>query len=88
MKETIFTKIIRGDVPCHKVYEDDRVLAFLDVGPLSKGHTLVIPKEPVATLDELSAQFSEHNDLSAQVKIEAFMPHWEALKKRAAAPAR
>jgi histidine triad (HIT) family protein len=54
MKDTLFTKIIRGEIPCHKVYEDDRVLAFLDIGPLSLGHTLVIPKEAVATLDELS----------------------------------
>ncbi len=54
MRDTLFTKIIRGEIPCHKVYEDDKVLAFLDIGPLSKGHTLVIPKEPVATLDELS----------------------------------
>jgi histidine triad (HIT) family protein len=51
---TIFSKIIRGEIPCHKVYEDDRVLAFLDVGPLSQGHTLVIPKEEAATLDALS----------------------------------
>ncbi len=54
MGETIFTKIIRGEIPCHKVYEDDRVLAFLDVGPLSRGHTLVIPKEAAPTLDALS----------------------------------
>jgi histidine triad (HIT) family protein len=54
MPETIFTKIIRGDVPCHRVYEDQHVLAFLDIGPLSRGHTLVIPKEPAATLDQLS----------------------------------
>ena len=54
MSETIFAKIIRGEIPCHKVYEDEKVLAFLDVGPLSKGHTLVIPKEAVATLDQLS----------------------------------
>src|SRR5689334_8109646 len=54
MAETIFSKILRGEIPCHKVYEDDRVLAFLDVGPLSFGHTLVIPKEAAATLDELS----------------------------------
>lgn len=56
MKDTLFSKIIRGEIPCHKVYEDDRVLAFLDIGPLSKGHTLVIPKEAVATLDELSEE--------------------------------
>jgi len=51
---TIFSKIIRGDIPCHKVYEDDQVLAFLDINPLSRGHTLIIPKEEVATLDALS----------------------------------
>jgi len=54
MAETIFSKIIRGEIPCHKVYEDERVLAFLDINPLSTGHTLVIPKEPAATLDALS----------------------------------
>jgi histidine triad (HIT) family protein len=54
MAETIFSKILRGEVPCHKVYEDDLVLAFLDIGPLARGHTLVIPKEPAATLDALS----------------------------------
>ena len=54
MAETIFARIIRGEIPCHKVYEDDHVLAFLDIGPLSEGHTLVIPKEPAVTLDQLS----------------------------------
>ena len=54
MAETIFAKIIAGEIPCHKVYEDDQVMAFLDVNPLSRGHTLVIPKEPAETLDQLS----------------------------------
>jgi histidine triad (HIT) family protein len=54
MADTVFAKIIAGEIPCHKVYEDDKVLAFLDIGPLSRGHTLVIPKEAVATLDQLS----------------------------------
>ena len=54
MAETIFTKILAGALPCHKVYEDDHVLAFLDIFPLAKGHTLVIPKEPAETLDQLS----------------------------------
>lgn len=58
MAETIFTKILNGDIPAHKVYEDDRVLAFLDIGPLSWGHTLVIPKEPAETLDQLSEESS------------------------------
>jgi len=54
MGDTIFSKILRGDIPCHKVYEDEHVFAFLDIGPLSYGHTLVVPKEPAATLDQLS----------------------------------
>lgn len=58
MPETIFSKIIRGDIPCHKVYEDDFVLAFLDINPLAQGHTLVIPKEEVATMGELSDESS------------------------------
>jgi len=51
---TIFDKILDGQIPCHRVYEDEHVLAFLDVGPLSEGHTLVIPKERKAFLHELS----------------------------------
>jgi histidine triad (HIT) family protein len=58
MGDTIFTKILRGDIPCHKVYEDDLVLAFLDINPLSRGHTLIIPKEPAVTLDRLSDEAS------------------------------
>lgn len=54
MPDTVFSKIIRGEIPCHKVYEDASTLAFLDVGPLSKGHVLVIPKESAVTLDQLS----------------------------------
>ena len=54
MTDTIFGKIIRGEIPCHKVYEDEKVLAFLDINPLSDGHTLVIPKEAAETLDLLS----------------------------------
>ncbi|MEY3026748.1 MAG: hypothetical protein RLZZ238_1645 [Planctomycetota bacterium] len=51
---TIFSKIIAGEIPCHRVYEDEHVLAFLDIGPLSDGHLLVIPKEAKAQIDELS----------------------------------
>lgn len=54
MSETIFDKILSGEIPCHRVWEDEHVLAFLDIGPLSPGHTLVIPKERAAHLHELS----------------------------------
>ncbi len=54
MADTVFGKIVRGEIPCNKVYEDDKVLAFLDINPLSEGHTLVLPKEPAESLDRLS----------------------------------
>ncbi len=51
---TIFDKILAGEIPAYRVYEDDHVFAFLDIGPLSPGHTLVIPKERRAHLHQLS----------------------------------
>ncbi|HKG74380.1 MAG TPA: HIT domain-containing protein, partial [Aestuariivirgaceae bacterium] len=42
----IFAKILRGEIPCHKVYEDGDTLAFMDVMPQAKGHALVVPKKP------------------------------------------
>lgn len=51
---TIFDRILDGEIPCHRIFEDDQVLAFLDIMPLSRGHTLVIPKERKAFLHELS----------------------------------
>ena len=59
MTETIFSKIIRGEIPCYKVYEDEKVFAFLDIGPLSRGHVLLIPKEPAQELHHLSEASAE-----------------------------
>lgn len=47
MQESIFTKIVKGEIPSHKIYEDDLTLAFLDIHPVQSGHTLVIPKKQV-----------------------------------------
>lgn len=47
MTDSIFTKIIRGDIPCHKIYEDDKTFVFLDIHPLHEGHALVIPRSQV-----------------------------------------
>ena len=55
---TVFDKILDGELPCHRIYEDEHVLAFLDIGPLSKGHTLVIPKERKTHLHELCDEAS------------------------------
>ena len=51
---TIFSKIIKGDIPCYKVAEDDEFFAFLDIAPLQKGHTLVVPKREVDYFFDLS----------------------------------
>jgi histidine triad (HIT) family protein len=53
---TIFTKIIRGEIPSHRVYEDERTFAFLDINPRSPGHTLVVPRAEVDELFDLSAE--------------------------------
>ena len=56
----IFAKILRGELPCYKVHEDDKVLAFLDIMPRAPGHTLVLPKSPVRNLLDV-----EPDDLAA-----------------------
>ena len=53
MSDSIFTKIIKGEIPCHKIAEDDRFIAFLDVFPVKKGHTLVVPKVQIDYLFDL-----------------------------------
>ena len=50
---SIFTKIIQGEIPCYKIYEDNKTFAFLDIHPESKGHVLVIPKKEVDKIYEL-----------------------------------
>jgi histidine triad (HIT) family protein len=54
MPDSIFTKIIRGEIPCYKVYEDDKTLAFLDIHPVQPGHTLVIPKKQIEFVWDLA----------------------------------
>lgn len=56
----IFAKILRGEIPCHKVYEDEHTLAFMDIMPQVDGHTLVIPKYPASTLFDLPAELAGH----------------------------
>jgi len=53
---TIFSKIVQGEIPCHKIAEDDRFLAFLDVMPLVEGHTLVIPKQEIDYIFDLDPE--------------------------------
>lgn len=56
MEDSIFTKIIKGDIPAHKIYEDEQTLAFLDIKPLTPGHTIVVPKKQVDDLWKLDEE--------------------------------
>lgn len=59
-EDCIFCKIVAGEIPCIKVFEDDRVLAFMDIMPLSKGHILVIPKDHYHNIVEIGPEFYAH----------------------------
>ena len=69
----IFAKILRGELPCHKVYEDDKVLAFLDIMPRSPGHTLVLPKAPARNMLDIGADDLAHVIRTAQKVAKAAM---------------
>ena len=56
MTDSIFTKIIKGEIPCHKIQENEHFIAFLDIMPLKKGHTLVVPKVQVDYIFDLENQ--------------------------------
>ena len=58
-KNNIFAKILRGEIPCKKIYEDEYVLAFYDINPQKKIHALVIPKGEYVNLDDFSSKASE-----------------------------
>ncbi len=57
MQDSIFTKIIKGEIPCHKIYEDDYVLAFLDIHPVAEGMTVVASKKQVDNFEDLDDEF-------------------------------
>ncbi len=66
MQDSIFTKIIKGEISCHKIYEDDYVFAFLDIHPIQPGHVLVVPKNQVDQFDDLNDE--DYASLFAAVK--------------------
>lgn len=74
---SIFSKIVAGDIPCYKVYESDKFLAFLDIAPMSKGHTLVIPKTEVDYIFDIDdSTLAEMTVVSKQIAkaIEKVVP--------------
>ena len=74
----IFAKILRGELPCHKVYEDDKALAFLDIMPRAPGHTLVLPKAPARNLLDIAPADLAHVMQVAQKIAQAQMRAFNA----------
>jgi len=74
----IFAKILRGELPCYKVYEDDKVLAFLDIMPRSPGHTLVLPKAPARNILDIGGDDLAHVISTAQRVAKAAMKAFSA----------
>ena len=74
----IFAKILRGEFPCYKVYEDEHVLAFLDIMPRAPGHTLVIPKAPARNILDISAEDFAHVARASHRIAHAAMKAFEA----------
>lgn len=76
--DNIFAKIIKGALPAYKVYEDDKVIAFLDIMPRAPGHTLVIPKHPARNLLDVPAEELAHVMRIAQMVANAGMKAFDA----------
>ena len=74
----IFAKILRGELPCYKVYEDDKTLAYLDIMPRMPGHTLVLPKAPARNILDASPDDFAHVMMVAQKVAKAAMTAFEA----------
>lgn len=74
----IFAKILRGELPAHRVYEDDHVIAFLDIMPRSTGHTLVIPKSPARNILDIAPDDLAHVAQAAQRIARAQMKAFDA----------
>ena len=72
-QNNVFAKILRGEMPCYKVYEDDKALAFLDIMPRAAGHTLVLPKAPARNILDISADDLAHLMKVAQRVAKASM---------------
>lgn len=79
MEDSIFTKIINGEIPAHKIYEDDKTLAFLDIYPKNEGHTLVIPKvspaEFVWDLDDAIYQAVMATSKKVALRLREVLPY-------------
>ena len=68
---SVFAKMLSGDIPCHKVYEDDKTLAFMDIMPQAEGHVLVIPKQKAVDLSDLEPEYAAAVLMTAKKVMQA-----------------
>lgn len=76
MENCIFCKIVKGEIPCYKVYEDDNLFAFLDIRPTNKGHCLVIPKNHCRWVWDMNEDYSQVVKKIANAQKKAFETDW------------
>lgn len=78
MNDCVFCKIVAGDLPCYKIHENDRFIAFLDIFPKTKGHTLVIPKKHYRWVNDVPefTQYWEESYLVSQMLQKSLSPEW------------
>jgi histidine triad (HIT) family protein len=76
--ENVFAKILRGELPCHKIYEDDETLAFLDIMPRTDGHTLIVPKGAARNILDVTPEALTQVILTTQKMAKAAMQAFEA----------
>ncbi len=82
MENCIFCKIVAGDIPCNKVYEDQNVISFMDINPINKGHLLVIPKKHFQEVKDYDEETGMHL-FNAAVKIEKALRKVDEIKLEA-----
>jgi len=68
MEDCIFCKIVKGEIPCQKVYEDDKFLAFLDINPFTPGHTLLVPKDHYRWVYDIP-EFSQFSQIAKKIAL-------------------
>ncbi|MFZ0450732.1 MAG: HIT family protein [Desulfatiglandaceae bacterium] len=79
MEGCIFCKIVKGEIPCFKIYEDEKVISFLDINPVSQGHTLIIPKIHAANLWEIQEEDLMAVQLAAKKIVNAMKSTFDLL---------
>ena len=79
MEDCIFCKIVKGEIPCFKIYEDEKVLSFLDINPMSQGHALIIPKAHAANLWEIQEEDLMAVQIAAKKIVNALKSTFELL---------